>query len=181
MEALGYSGADAQALINGHKAAHRDTVRHLTVAQIKALLDAGDINQTEAAADLQTLGYSAADANAVVALMVVPPDRKIRQAAITRVRSSYDARKITRPQASAELDRLQVAPDQRDQLLAVWDVELDANLARLTVAELCTAGRIGAITVDETRTRLRGRGYTDADTETMLKVHRVIPVQPGGA
>lgn len=178
LRALGYSDADAQRIIAAHRAPAKEVVRHLTVAQIKQLLDAGAINQAEAAADLQTLGYSPADAQAVVSLMVVPPDRKIRQAAITKVRSSYDARKITRAQASNELDRLQIAPDQRDQLLAVWDVELDANLTRLTVAELCTAGRIGAISVDETRTRLLGRGYTAADTETMLMVHRVIPV-PG--
>jgi hypothetical protein len=180
LEALGYSGADAQALVNGHKAAHRDVVRHLTVAQIKALLDAGTITQPEAVQDLQTLGYSSSDAAAVVSLMVVPPERRVRQAAVTRIRARYDAHRITRTEASNALDALQVDAGQRDQLLAIWDIEQAASTPDLSVADLTAAARIGAISVDECRARLIQRGYTDTDAQTLLYVHRVQPVPAGG-
>jgi hypothetical protein len=180
LRALGYSDADAQRLIAAHRAPAKEVVRHLTVAQIKALLDAGSVTQAEAAADLQTLGYAPADAAAVVSLMVVPPDRKIRQAAITRIRSRYDGHKVTRTEASNALDQLQVPPGLRDQLLAVWDIEAQASAADLSVAELTTAARIGAISVDECRARLAARGYDAADVQTMLYVHRVQPVPAAG-
>jgi hypothetical protein len=150
------------------------------VAQIKALLDAGTITQPEAVQDLQTLGYSAGDAAAVVSLMVVPPERRVRQAAVTRIRARYDAHRITRTEASNALDALQVDAGQRDQLLAIWDIEQAASTPDLSVADLTAAARIGAISVDECRARLIQRGYTDTDAQTLLYVHRVQPVPAGG-
>jgi hypothetical protein len=181
LRALGYSERDAELVIAGHKAPPKDAVRHLTVAQIKALLDAGSLSQAEAATDLQTLGYSSADAAAVVSLMVVPPERKIRQAAITRIRSRYDAHKITRTEASNALDALQTDPTQRDQLLAVWDIEQTASAPDLTVAELTRAANTNAITLAECRARIGAKGYDAHDTEVLLMIHNVIPTPSGGA
>ena len=181
LRALGYDQADAERIIAGHKAPAKEVVRHLTVTQIKGLLDAGAITQAEAAADLQTLGYSPQDAAAVVSLMVVPPDRRTRQLAITRVRSAYDARRITRTEASNALDQLQVAAGQRDELLAVWDIEQETQVAHLTIAELTGATRAGVFTVDECRARLAARGYAPEDVNALLVVHRVIPGPSSGA
>jgi hypothetical protein len=180
LRALGYDAADAAAIIAGHRNGTAATVRHLTVVQVKELLDAGMITQGEAVHDLTTLGYTAADAGSVVSLMVVPPERKTRALAVTRIRARYDAHRITRTEASNALDALQVDATQRDELLSVWDIEAAASTAELTVAELTRAARIGAITVNDCAARLAARGYSDADVTTMLYVHQVVPVPGGG-
>lgn len=178
---LGYSQADAQALINGHKKPPKAAHRELTVAQVRELYSQRMIDRSEALFDLQAAGYSAQAAGEVLDLADTADSRAARKAAITKIRSAYDTRRIDRAQASTDLDAIGVPGALRDQLLGLWDVELSTRVAELTPADIAAAGRIGVFDAPTVLFRLQAHGYSADDALVFAQIHRAIPVtKPGG-
>ena len=181
LRALGYNDADAAAIVAGHSVTKHATQKELSVSAVRELYTGKLIDAGEAAADLVAIGYTGAAAQELVALWATADDRKLRTAAVGRVRSAFDARRITAAQASNQLDALGVPPTLRDEQLSVWTIEQADVTRELTPADIAAAGRDGIFTVNETLARLEALGYSPDDAVVFAQVHKVIPLptQPG--
>lgn len=176
LQQLGFNQPDAQAIVN---ASHFEKVapdKTLTLTQIRDLYTSHMISKEQAVADLALLHYPAAVAGQVLDLADREISRRDRTATITKIRNAYLSRRIDRANASGDLDTIGVEAGQRDALLNLWDIELDNNVALLTVAEICRAGKLGLIPPDEVLARLSAHGYSDADTILVAQVHAGIPL-----
>ena len=182
LRALGYSDADAQAIVAGHSTTKHATQKELSVSAVRELYTGKLIDGGEAAFDLQAIGYTAGAATQLVALWGTTDDRKLRAAAVGRVRSAYDARRITKAEASNQLDALGVPPTLRDEQLTIWTIEQGDVTRELTPADIAAAGRDGIFTVAEVLARLTAMGYSDADALVFAQVHKAAPLPnaPGG-
>lgn len=178
LQQLGFNQADAQAIVN---ASHFEKVapdKTLTVTQIRDLYTSHMIGRDQAIADLAVLHFPENVAVQVLDLADREISRRDRTTTITKIRNAYLSRRIDRANASGDLDVIGVDAGQRDALLGLWDLELDNNVALLTVAEICRAGKLGLITADEVLARLSAHGYSDADTILVAQVHAGIPLPP---
>ena len=181
LKALGYSDADAAAIVAGHKKPPTAPHRELSVAQIRDLYSQRMISREEAAADLVALGYTLQAANEVLSLADTADARSLRRSAITKVRGAYDRRKITRAEASTDLDRIGVPGATRDDMLNLWDIEREAVTVELSATDICGAGHKGVFDRAEVLARLEAIGYSPDDALVFAYVHNGIPVpQTGG-
>lgn len=180
LQQLGYSQEDADALIAGHKAPAKQKHHELTVTQVTELYREHLISRDQAVADLVAIGYDGGAADQLLTYSDVVIAHRFQVAAVSKVRSSYVARKITRAQASGELDRLQTPADQRDAMLALWDIEQESSPHTLSPADVAAAGHKGFLSPDQVLQRLTEMGFSDVDAVLFAQVHNAIPTTPPG-
>lgn len=180
LQQLGYSADDANALIAGHKAPPKAPHHALTVTQVRDLYADHLITRDQAAADLVAVGYEPGAADQLLTYTDVVNNRRFRVAAVTKVRSSYVARKIDKATASSELDRLQTPADQRDAMLTLWDIERDSTPHTLSPTDVCAAGRLQLIPPAEVLQRLSEMGFSDNDAVLFAMIHKGIALPPQG-
>ena len=171
LEELGYSEADAQALIKSALTATTTAHHALTEAQIVALYEAHKSTQAEAVAQLVTLGYDAQDAAEVLALGDTRALLKLRDQVVTALRGRFIAHRIDEATTRADLAAAGVEADQQDQLLTLWKIEQTANPRELTEAQLRAAVNANVIPVTEYTSRLVGMGYTAGDADILTQTH----------
>lgn len=160
----GYAPDIVAALLSeGHKTKTQKQ-RDLTASQVVALYEDSAISNAQATSMLSDLGY---DAEMAAWEIVLADARKLatyQKAAISKVRSAYVARRIDENTAATTLDQLHVPPDQRDQLLALWNLERDVSTKELTLAQLESAAKKGIIDQQTFHDKVRGLGYSEQDT-----------------
>lgn len=164
-------GMDAQLVAAYTDDAHRAKTakqRELAVGEIDALYQERAIARTDAAAMLVALGYDQTDADFILTISDLQRERKYTDAVIAAVHSRYTHHLIDRSTASSDLDAVQLAADQRDALLALWDLEASVNVKRLTEAQITSAYKKGIFTQDEAKTALMDQGYPDFDATVIL-------------
>lgn len=180
LEALGYTAEDAAALIAAHKKAGGATHKQLSAAKVIDAYEARVIARDKAVADLGLAGYDPAVAGELLDLADAQAVAKLRAAAVTKIRAIYVAHRMTRAEASADLDKLLVPADQRDHMLDLWDLEQQANIRTLSEAELRLIAK--ATGPDGTTPlvpagwyvgRLVAMGYTHADASLLAAAHQV--------
>lgn len=166
----GFSRDDSAALLELEETRGDDNTRELTRAQIIDLYESGLFSQVETVELLLGMGYSERDSQAMVYLADTRNFQKFLNSAITRVRSSFLSGKIDSSEASAQLDRLGVKVDQRDNLLTVWETD------RLTITKTLTASQIrqaftkDLISRDDAMKRLTDQGYAADDADLYLQL-----------
>lgn len=155
------------------------SVHELSVSQVRSAYTDGAIDRPTAIAHLTALRYSAQDATFLVDLADAALAHTEHQNAVHRVRSLFTGGHITRTDASSDLDRLGVVATQRNQLLAIWDVERSTVRRELSVAQLQESLRRGYLTEVAFGDRLVAMGYdpSDADTLTSLAVRQLSTAQ----
>lgn len=167
LQLLGFSHDDAANLIAEATAAKHEKNRDLAVSQITQLYEEQAITEAKAHELIKPLGY---DDDEVGFILALADNRRLiaaRNTAIGRVHSQYVARHIDRGIAGTDLDSLHVPSDQRDDLLATWDIEREATVHVLTQAQLAAATRAGLLDRAGYVGRLVALGYSQADA-TML-------------
>lgn len=172
---LGYSVEDAAAIVAaGHKAT---TVAHkeISAAQVRTLYADHLITRDQATADLVQLGYNPDVASQLVDLGDAEVDRRQKAAVITKLRSLYVAHHLDVAEASNRLDALLVPPDQRDRMLALWDLEQTTSTRGLSEAQVISAAKKTIITTDDAAVRLGNMGYSDGDVMILLQIAGLIP------
>lgn len=142
--------------------------RDLAVGTIETLYRDKAIAQLDAHDMLTGLGYDATDADFILAVVDLQRVQKYTEAVITTVHSRYTGYYIDRSTASAELDALQVASDQRDDLLTLWDMERSVRTKRLTEAQIVSAFKKGILTQDEAFQMLTDQGYPDREATILM-------------
>lgn len=178
---LGFTTADAQAIIDAAHFARTTPDKQLTVTQIRDLYVGHMISRDQAIADLATIHYPGNVAAQILDLADRDVARRDATSAITQIRNAYLTRRIDRANASGDLDVIGVEAIRRDALLDLWDVELGNNVAVLSPAQIVRAGKVGIFTAPEMLTRLEAHGYTPADAVIVAQLGNAIPlstVQP---
>jgi hypothetical protein len=170
----GVAQEDIDAYIKAAHSTKAAAVKGLTESQVRSEYDDGILNAGEAQAALVALGYSAAEASQLIALADAQREQRWRNVAIGAVHTSYEHHRIDQPTASAELDSLSVAPSIRDDYIRIWNIERDARVVDLTVAQCQGAWHRGIMGDAEFDARMAKRGYSQADI-TYLKVLAIPP------
>jgi hypothetical protein len=88
--------------------------------------------------------------------------------AVTLIRGKYVARKIAKSTATAALAELGVSAAGVSQYLAVWNVERQHTVLRLTPAQWAKAVKQGWIKAGQGLSQLEGMGYTPFEAWVLL-------------
>lgn len=164
---LGYFPDDVQALLDEASADKTAASRDLTVAQLTDLYVLAAITRDTFTRRLQQLGYDQAEAAQLAEIADLRAKARLTAQATTVVRAKYVTRHIDRTTASTQLDTLAVPHGQRDDLLALWDLERDANARTLTEAQVAAAAKKGLIAPADALARWKAMGYSDVDVAVL--------------
>lgn len=179
------SGLDqAMATAYLHSAHHQKlaATKELAKADVEALYRDQAVSAKDATAMLVAIGYTAEEAAFILQVQDVRRQVAAVNTAISRVHNLYVARKLERSQAVTALDALKVPSEQRDQLLATWDIERGANVKVLSAGEIASAFYYKVIDQDTATAELVGIGYTPVDAWILLsvRVHGPLANPPAG-
>lgn len=166
----GFTAEDAATLVSLEDSRRDETTKELTRAQIVDLYDEQVISRETAVSFLIDLGYNEANVELMMALAEIKRMQRFVNAAITRVRSAYLGGRIDDVEASSQLDRLGVPPDQRDNLLALWDIDRTTITKTLTPAQIRQALKRDMISTEDALVRLKAQGYDDTDAVLFLQL-----------
>jgi hypothetical protein len=171
----GYAPDIVAALVKEAHVTKTAKQRELTASQIVALYEDRAIDQAAALAMLGTLGYDPEIAHWEITLADLRILKRNTDAAVSKVRALFVAHRIDLTEATTTLDSLSVAPAQREELLALWEIERAISRKELTPAEVKAAHKKGIISDQEYATRLRGLGYAPSDVAILLDIAGVDP------
>lgn len=178
LEQLGYSEADAQALIKSATTASTTGHHALTEGQIVALYEAHKLAPADATAQLVALGYEPETAATILELGDARALLKLRDQVVTSLRTRFVGHRIDEPTARADLASAGVPGDQQDQLLTLWKIEQVANPRELTEVQLRHLVEAELIPQAEYTSRLIGMGYTEGDADLLTRLNFPPPTAP---
>ena len=124
------------------------------------------------------LGYTADEADYLMAIQDMHKVAAIADAAITRIRSYFIARKIDDQTATAALAALKVPADAATQYLTAWRIDRDADVKLLTEAQVAAAWALELLTDGQALNSLQALGYTPFDAWVILSLKNKAPL-PG--
>jgi len=175
----GYQPDLAVAMVKDALTTKTDTVKELSLSQIReAYLDKA-ISRTVALARIEKLGYDAATAALELDLVDERRAQRQVQAVVTRVHREYVEGLISDQDASGFLHKLLVPADQITTYLDLWGVEKATVRRTLTEAQVAQALKKGIIQPDEATTRWSAMGYSTADVAILLAL--ATPATQAGA
>lgn len=163
---LGYHGVTAEDqviyLAEGHA---QKTLAHkeLALGVVKSRYADGLDNREEATTGIEALGYTTAQAHDILELVDAQAVQRYRNAAVAHVHTLYVHHKIPRTEASGKLDALAIRHQVRDELISVWTIEREINVATLSLAQCQGAWRRGVMRDEEFANRVRALGHPDSD------------------
>lgn len=168
--AHGFTAEDAAALLALEETRQDETTKELTRAQIVDMYDEQILDAATTRELLVALGYAEANVDLMIALADIKRTQRFVNAAVARVRSAFITGKLDDIEVSAQLDALQVSPQQRDELLAIWDIDRTTISKTLTPAQIRQAFKKDFIQETEAVARLVAQGYDDTDANLYLKL-----------
>jgi hypothetical protein len=171
MRAHGYEDDIAGALLDEALGTRHQKARDLTQGQIVALYKDLAIDRPTATGMLTSLGYSDEESGWLLALADIERVVRYTNQAIGFVHGAYRSRKIDENQAATTLDGLRIPPDQRNELLALWDLERSVSTKELTLAQLHAALKKGILSTGEFSQRLAGIGYSADDILILVELY----------
>jgi hypothetical protein len=162
----------AHALATAHSSggtakAHAETESMVTEAYSEQLL-----THAEATTALTGIGYHADVAALLLDIADAKYALKAQATAVSVIRTGFTSHRISRNQASSDLDALHVPAAARDKWLADWDVEISAHPKTLTAVQLATAGKDGFLTPEVVYARIQQEGYTAGDAAVLMALHK---------
>jgi hypothetical protein len=166
----GFSRPNAEIMLNLEDARAREGTKDLTRAQVVDLYEEGVIDEDQTVSMLSQLGYDQIEVGWMVTLAQGRTVKRFVNALTTRVRNAYVSGVMDAEEAATTLEQAGVGASQRDQLLAIWDLEAQALSAQLTPAQIVSAVKKDFLTRGEGKDRLVKRGYTDEDAEILIKL-----------
>ncbi len=114
------------------------------------------------------MGFAASEAVFILEAAEFRRASRIINRTANAIQAKYVSRHIPRTQASNDLDAIGVPASQRDFMLALWDIELDANTRHLTEAQVVKAVKLKLITQDDGTARLTAMGYSPDDAALLI-------------
>jgi hypothetical protein len=156
------------------------SVHTLAQAEITKLYTDRAITRDEAKSMLETVNWTATDAEWLLDIADLSVERAALEAAISKIKGLYVAWKITDQQASAALHALDVVASQVTSLMAIWSLERTSNVKVLTSAEITDAYYYQIVDVATAQAELQNIGYTAHDAWLLLNIKNkaLIPDYP---
>lgn len=167
--AEGYSHSDAAAIVSSASMERLKAFRDKVVASTEQLYEDNLITPQAASAAITSMGYTADEVSFIVQAAELRRQAKLVQSGISAIRSKYLAHHLTENAASGLIDGLGVPANQRDELLAVWSIELSAYTRDLTPAQVIKAVNLQIITPADGLARLQFMGYSQDDANLLLE------------
>lgn len=171
----GLSSDDAEAFIREAKSNKTQAAKHATASLIQSMYEDYEMDRANAERMLSNLGYDAESIVLELGRAEALRGKKLRDAAVSRIRAQYDKRHLNRQDASNALDRAGVPPQARDQMLLTWDVEREVGAPTLSTAQLGSAFKKGALTDQEYQDRLLALGYSPTDVRILMETNGATP------
>jgi hypothetical protein len=173
---LGYDQTAAAAFATEASRTKTQTDKALAKADVLKLYTDRAIDSATAVSLLGELGYDTAEADELLAIQDLHAATVITDAAISRIKSYYIARKITDQQVVTALDSLNVPSDQRTQLIASWAIDRSSNVKLLTEAQIADAWVYLLMDTATAVEYLMALGYTEYDAWVVLSIKAKGPV-----
>lgn len=161
--ALGYDHDDAAALLALAHGMKTEATKDLARTQVVSGYEDRMFTRAKAHSMLVGLGYDDVESDFLLDLADHDREQKFIGAAVSRVHTVFVRRRLSRLSASSALDRLGVPPDQRDDLLKLWDLEREADTPDLTAAQWQGLLRRGVVDEARFRAEMVAKGYTDEE------------------
>lgn len=174
LQSRGYTAEDAGIILAGAQVDKTQGTKDLSVAQVVRLYTDRLVDRATAADLLTAHGYDTSESDQI--LLIADTDRALKflNATVSRIHTLLIQRRITVSEATTALDRAQVPPDARDDMLTLWQIELDVSTKDLTTAEVISATKIGVFLTGPAFTKLQGQGYSSEDALTKLKIAKLL-------
>ena len=174
LESRGYTPEDAGIILAGAQVDKTQGTKDLSVAQVVRLYTDRLIDQPTALLLLTSHGYDETESGQI--LLIADTDRALKflNATVNRIHTLLIQRRISLSEATTALDRAQVPPDARDDMLTLWQIELDVSTKDLTTAEVISATKLGVFLTGPAFTKLQGQGYSSEDALTKLKIAKLL-------
>lgn len=166
----GYAPDVASIILAMAKTTKTTTLRQLTEAQVMALRTDRAITDAEATDMLEALNYAPDEVTWLFGLADMARTQKLMAAAINRVKASFLAGHIDDGQADSALDAIGVPPDQKTDLVTLWDIEHNTATKGLTLAQCKAALKAALIDQAGFTARVTAMGYSADDTQILLSL-----------
>lgn len=144
------------------------TAKGMTRADLLTEYEGGFLSEAALTADLEALGYTAAQAARLKTLADARIVRTERAKRIRLIGSRYVAHRITRDRALAELDAAEIDAAAAARVLAEWDVERSLTADALTPAQIKKAYKATIFDRPTAVARLAWKGYDEGDAGIFL-------------
>lgn len=175
----GYAPDIAQALLSEAHSTKTAATRDLTQAQFVALYEDRAITAQQLHDFLAKLKYDDEEIAWLQMLADLRRLKKFTDAAIAKIHTQYVSYRLSSTDATTALDALLVDPNQRNDLLALWDIERTVNAKQLTLAEIMAAHKKGIISDMGAYQRIQNIGYSADDAAVLLETAGVPPANLG--
>ena len=154
-----------------HSSTATATEKHLAKTDILALYTDKIMDRPAAMKALESLKYTATDAGFLLDLEDLKATVSQLKAGVTRVRSLFQAGKLTAHDAVGALHQLGITGQQATDLVDTWQVtQAHAQVKQLTPAQVEGAVKYGLITPDDAIARLVTLGYEPSEAWLALAV-----------
>lgn len=165
---LGYSAESATTIVlsASHEKLYSYTVR--IVESIANLYEVNAIDQTTATGYITDLGFSADEASVILQSAEYNRIKRMQSAAVNAVRSKYVSHHTTQDDAQSALQEIGVPAGEITQLIGLWNIELSANVRRLSEAQVVKAVNLTLMSQDEGMAYLLSMGYSETDAGYLL-------------
>lgn len=172
---LGYDADVAHGIVESAVKGKTQHTRDLAAGQIDSLYESGLEPRTWALEALIGLGYDHDEAEWHLELLEARRLLAALQSHLSVVHRSYVTHKIDEEQAQTELDELQMRDEARDLLLQTWTRERNANVARLSNAQIGQALKHAGMTREEAVQRWQENGYPVDDAKWLADIAMKTP------
>jgi len=167
---LGFNRDNATSLIELGTREKTTEARALTVGMVQELYEDRALTHKQAGDALAALGYETDEAELILSIRDLRYERRVQQAAISRVHAKYVGHRIGQRAAENALDQIGVNAQARGDLLDTWDVERDVSVPQLSTSQVQQAIRRGYIDDQGGLDRLARAGYSDEDAQILVRL-----------
>lgn len=142
--------------------------KHLTATQRLDEYEGHYITRDQFLADLAAVGWSHADAVEFAQLADARRVKAARDSRLKRIQAAFVDHRLHTDQARADLSATGIPAEAQTLLLAQWEGEREANVAKLTPAQVKKAFTSNIYSRAVALAELEFRGYTPGDAATLL-------------
>lgn len=164
----GYSEHDATLIVNSGSAERLQTYKNKVVSSVQSLYEDNLIDQSSASSFIEAMDYTTAEASFILQSSEFRRQAKILDSVVSALKGKYLQRRITQQQVINDLNAVGLPTAQRDQLMALWDIEYTAFTKQLTEAQIVKAVHDDLITPDNGIERLTYMGYSEGDANLLI-------------